>query len=649
MIDKINRKLSVKKFQGGGINTIPQSPFTLQGMQQSISTQWPKVAQWAARNPKLATLGTAGLNTPAGRLLWGLSLASPLIKKGLKMAVSNPPMPGETIDVGPGKSIPFTIPKEPTEVEGVNMPGSTEIEGVDVADSKAKQIISQENAQDFGAPNLDSELPEEKPPHLEPKVTEMEETVQSTTVDDKDRLDAVFKEQEEQTTEADASIFSMIDSPDTQQRSQMALELDRSISDLLGPRGRKTKNLLLLQLAANLISGRTDKPGFKGFLDVLGQAGQNVIPMAMALERDREEDEMELKKALILADAERPAISRTATDTTKYVIFRDAEGDIRKGPFYTVGGQVVATITDKDGLNPRDVIPKSIIRFMEYPKASIIKGISSDIRVVGNAYKNVRRFITMAEANPRDFASYGTIKEFLLSGVDITKQWAGNITLSGLRSQLYDQQQHLSDQVKRQVKDGMMSEEEGQETLKLGRALAKKLHDEIGEVAQLDETKPESTLARQAKMRAIQLLTSYALANLLKDKDRLAVRDIERAEKLTNVFGLFKSPTKVYNAYLELESQLRAQLESKLREAEVLGLNPAEVKKMRADAFGSAMDNQAQEFEQTINKLLSNPDLKNNPEILNQIINSLFGGIQIWPESSIHGGIDDSAGTGVQE
>ena len=102
MIDKINRKLSVKKFQGGGINTIPQSPFTLQGMQQSISTQWPKVAQWAARNPKLATLGTAGLNTPAGRLLWGLSLASPLIKKGLKMAVAGADtVPGAVAGNGP--------------------------------------------------------------------------------------------------------------------------------------------------------------------------------------------------------------------------------------------------------------------------------------------------------------------------------------------------------------------------------------------------------------------------------------------------------------------------------------------------------------------------------------------------------------------
>ena len=42
----------------------------------------------------------------------------------------------------------------------------------------------------------------------------------------------------------------------------------------MGPESKKSKNLLLLQLAANLVTGRTDQPGFKGFIDVLGQAGK---------------------------------------------------------------------------------------------------------------------------------------------------------------------------------------------------------------------------------------------------------------------------------------------------------------------------------------------------------------------------------------
>ena len=61
----------------------------------------------------------------------------------------------------------------------------------------------------------------------------------------------------------------------------------------------RIEKLLLLQLASNLLTGRTDQPGFKGFLDVLGQAGQNVIPMALALEDERRKDETELKKAII--------------------------------------------------------------------------------------------------------------------------------------------------------------------------------------------------------------------------------------------------------------------------------------------------------------------------------------------------------------
>ena len=79
-------------------------------------------------------------------------------------------------------------------------------------------------------------------------------------------------------------------------RSPYALQLDNLVKDIMGPESKKSKNLLLLQLAANLMTNRTDQPGFKGFLDVLGQAGQQVIPMAMALETQRRKDDLELKK-----------------------------------------------------------------------------------------------------------------------------------------------------------------------------------------------------------------------------------------------------------------------------------------------------------------------------------------------------------------
>lgn len=65
-----------------------------------------------------------------------------------------------------------------------------------------------------------------------------------------------------------------------------ALEAARGV---MGERGyNKSGRLLLLQLASGLLSGKTMQPGITGFLDVLGQAGQQVIPMAIALERERE-------------------------------------------------------------------------------------------------------------------------------------------------------------------------------------------------------------------------------------------------------------------------------------------------------------------------------------------------------------------------
>ena len=79
-----------------------------------------------------------------------------------------------------------------------------------------------------------------------------------------------------------------------------ALEAARGV---MGERGyKKSGRLLLLQLASGLLSGKTMQPGVTGFLDVLGQAGQQVIPMAIALEREREKDEMDLAKLFIESD-----------------------------------------------------------------------------------------------------------------------------------------------------------------------------------------------------------------------------------------------------------------------------------------------------------------------------------------------------------
>jgi len=129
-----------------------------------------------------------------------------------------------------------------------------------------------------------------------------------------------------------------------------------------------------------------------------------------------------------------------------------------------------------------------------------------------------------------------------------------------------------------------------------------------------------SDLQLQAKLRTIELLTSYALANILKDKDRLAVRDIERAEKLTNQFGLFTSPTDVIARYLVLEQQLVNSIQNDIKVAGNIGIMPEDIinydqasKLVNFDA-----DKKNAEFKSNLESII-----KANPEILNQFIDKL--------------------------
>jgi hypothetical protein len=120
-------------------------------------------------------------------------------------------------------------------------------------------------------------------------------------------------------------------------------------------------------------------------------------------------------------------------------------------------------------------------------------------------------------------------------------------------------------------------------------------------------------------------MTSYALANILKDKDRLAVRDIERAEKLTNVFGILSSPTDIIYAYVELKDQLERALQGKVDLASQVGISDAEIKKLKYQFMGAA--GKRQKLEKDIDSILE-PLFQDMPSI-DELINKSFGNIQV--------------------
>ena len=165
--------------------------------------------------------------------------------------------------------------------------------------------------------------------------------------------------------------------------------------------------------------------------------------------------------------------------------------------------------------------------------------------------------------------------------------------------------------------DGEISEEDYNEAIKSADTFFNKGLDQIKKgLAEGEGT----DLQLQAKLRTIELLTSYALANILKDKDRLAVRDIERAEKLTNQFGLLTSPTDVISRYLVLEQQLVNSIQNDIKIAENIGILPGDIIDYNeaATLTNFELDKKNAEFRTNLEAIIGS-----DPELLNKFIDQL--------------------------
>ena len=415
---------------------------------------------------------------------------------------------------------------------------------------------------------------------------------------------------------------------DNNQRSALALQLDNTIDDIMGE--KSSNKLLLLQLASNLLTGRTDQPGFKGFLDVLGQAGQNVVPMAIALEQERREDENELRKALISNMGEKAKLSKYSPDN-KIVKVR-LPGDKEYSTFRartSEGGAVEIKIPDAaEGEDAYVNVTNFDYKMLDAPEKKDIERINKGISVKARALRGLNNALELTMNDPQLIGSPGTLQSVFLQSGDILKSYFGKSTYDEISSGAREAKQQFSDDVNARIEAGEITEEEGAAEIKEANkeggffsTLADQMNIMGGDAS--------TTLQQQAALKATELLTSYALANILKDKDRLAVRDIERAETLTNQFGLFKSPTAVISQYLVIKKELEQSIQDDLKVAESIGIltddiaNYDQILTLSKAKIGQ----QNKEFENNLTKII-----EANPDDLSKVSDILFGNIKIVGE-----------------
>ena len=414
-----------------------------------------------------------------------------------------------------------------------------------------------------------------------------------------EEIDNEFRNREQQKIKADQFYhYDYLPKAIEDGKTDLALQLDESVKDIMGEESKRNKNLLLLQLASSLISGRTDQPGFKGFLDVLGQAGQQVIPAALALEQDRREDEIELKKALLANmgkkenrekfGAKEKLVTFTLPGTNKQVTTIARMGD---------NGTVLATLDDMDGDNNREIdITNLRYTMLDAPDAKLIDEYNNKISQKVAALAGTQEALKVTRNDPDLIASKGTVMEKLRIAGDVIRQWTGDQPFEKIIKRLDGDERNFRFQQKQALDKGDITEEEYNQQMREGSALFKAQKDEL--IKSLDQS---SDLQKQAKLRTIELLTSYALANLLKNEDRLAVQDIKRAEQATKQFGFFSSPEHVIARYVALEKQLIQSIQGDIKKARVLGILPEQIVDYDKAFTASEMEREAEEEKFKVN------------------------------------------------
>jgi hypothetical protein len=390
-------------------------------------------------------------------------------------------------------------------------------------------------------------------------------------------------------------------------------EVKDLVKDIMGDEGyQKAGNLMLLQLAASLVSGRTDKPGFGGFLDVLGQSGQKIIPMAIALEREREKDELELTKALIsqmgkkesskiqepkyrglIKDAvtgEDKIVFLSTTDDGKYIAYDNIKG--KPIQYYIDPSQVKSLLNKEEDLKLKD-------KFLSQYKSQALGA------------KVTRAVLEIGSQNPNLIGYTGGWTLLLNRAMDQTKQiYGGKDYVESVQNMVADLRSDLPNAID-STKPSLASDE----AAKGLEYVNENIFGEIQKTLPLLQSDNE-TLRNQALLKTYGLIATYSLAQSLKDKDRLAVSDVKAAEQqlgnlITYVPLVNRSSKEILSSYQVLNQQFNQGLEKTKKQAFALGVDITGVDNDYNQKFGFKnqsqviVDNTSKNNQQDFNKIFS--------------------------------------------
>ena len=392
---------------------------------------------------------------------------------------------------------------------------------------------------------------ENKTPDMQPE----EPSIENSNEDDNEKnTQMAVHNQKKAISNANKSFANIMNQAQKEGKVQVLSSAMEAARSVMGEKGYdKSGRLLLLQLAAGLLSGKTMQPGVTGFLDVLGQAGQQVIPMAIALEREREKDEMELAKMLIKSTEK---VKKIAPPTLK-LKYRLPNGEVSNALSASVTDEGKYLVYDNINNAPVQYVvdPASVVSMRKIEDNLTLKSkLQKEYRAIKQGEQFTKLFVNVAAENPELISIEGGINRIILK--------AGETLKIATKSKDY------KDTIKKLKIDAENNFMDFKQTYGVEDGVDKKMagimKDIDDVIPKLDD--PNEKIQAQALLKTLSLLSTYSLAQVLKDKDRLAVADIDRAEKeLGDIFGLIpvfdKTPLEILTSYREANKLFTGKLQ----------------------------------------------------------------------------------------
>ena len=379
--------------------------------------------------------------------------------------------------------------------------------------------------------------------------------------------------------------------------------------ELMAGQKSQAKLVFLANLASGLLSGTSTSGGLGGALEIFGKAlGPAVNNYATIKLKENEMENEFMSDALELAQDELAAQNDLTEGTSGldfesygYIQFRDKDGNAinRTGGRLKDGTYVMASLGAKDQLGRQayTVVPAGTFSdyftdaFGKKEQAQTIRNLSGKYKALGIGNETIK-ILEEAAAKGKTLGGPKGRLNLITTRLGTALEDFG-ISI-GSKDEGMSKVTQMREKFKQDLIDDGVSEDEAE----------KFLNDNFGSIeSQFKSTlkqfgvfKDDTTAANLERLAINETVLTYALANSLKDKDRLTQKDIQMAQQLVNVFPLLRGQKQVVRSLEAVNERILGDIKASELNYTEFGGNTATLENFRRK-YGLLPETQDQQLD----------------------------------------------------